>query len=280
MLQDIEPHIFDNHYKNAMPEADDYLLCYRPGHVLLRKMGEVYALPKIADWAGSLHQAIHLFALDGYNCFWLPDISDLPGCSWEKTDALRYIDSHEVVFAGITGYHVANWYQSNRFCGKCGTGTLVKEDERALVCPRCGNLIFPKISPAIIVAITCGDKILMARGTHYGGAYFSHLAGYVDVGETLEAAVEREVMEEVGIHVHHITYYKSQPWPFSGSLMIGFFAQADSDEPLRIDENEIMEAGWFDRENLPARSSGLSISADMTNAFLKGTYPKRMSSER
>ncbi len=280
MLQDIEPHIFDNHYKNAMPEAEDYLLCYRQGYVLLRKKGNEYALPRIADWDGPLHQAIHLFTLDGYNCFWLPNIGDLPGCVWEKTDTLRHIGNNEVIFAGITGYHVANWYQENRFCGKCGSPTLLKEDERALVCSQCGNLIFPRISPAVIVAITCGDKILLARGAHYGGAYFSHLAGYVDVGETLEAAVKREVMEEVGIEVDHITYYKSQPWPFSGSLMIGFFAQADAEVPLRIEESEILEAGWYHRDNLPVRSSALSIAGDMTEAFLAGNYPHNLQKSR
>jgi NAD+ diphosphatase len=163
-----------------------------------------------------------------------------------------------------------NWYMQNKFCGKCGTRTQKKPDERALICPECNTVVFPKISPAVIVAIICNDKILLARGLNFSGNWYSLLAGYVDVGESLEEALAREVMEEVGLEIKNIRYYKSQPWPLSGSMMIGFMAEADETRPLTIDTSEISEAAWFTRGNLPPHSSLISIAGEMIEKFDKG----------
>lgn len=273
MLQDIAPHTFDNHYRQVKPLAGDYLLCFRPGQVLLRQHAAGYALPRLQEYPGDWNQAVFCFLFDELPCFWLPDKGDIPGCVWIETKTLRKIPNNAVVFAAITGYHLYYWYLNNRFCGCCGASTQHKTDERALFCPQCGHLIFPKISPAVIVAITCGDEILLGRGAHYGGAYYSHLAGYVDIGESLEEAVAREVKEEVGLTIRDIRYYKSQPWPFSGSLMVGFFAHANRNASLKVDTNEILDAGWFHREHLPFHASNLSIAGDMLDAFVRGDYP-------
>jgi NAD+ diphosphatase len=124
--------------------------------------------------------------------------------------------------------HLKNWYEDHRYCGKCGSKTYHKADERALVCPDCGHLMFPKISPAIIVAIISGDRILLARNASFRDGFFSLVAGYTDVGET----IAREVREEVGLTISNVRYYKSQPWAFSCSLMLGFIAEADDSQAI------------------------------------------------
>lgn len=131
-------------------------------------------------------------------------------------------------------------------------------------------MIYPKISPAIIVAIVCGNNILLARGSNFRGSWYSLIAGYADVGESLEDTVKREVKEEVGLDVRNIRYYKSQPWPLSGSMMIGFVAEADDHQPVSVDRREIAEAAWFTRGRLPEYSMRLSIAGEMIEKFDKG----------
>lgn len=147
---------------------------------------------------------------------------------------------------------------------------LINPMKERIVCTACGTTQFPKISPAIIVAIVSGDKILLAKGAHSTTGWYSLIAGYVDIGETIEDAVHREVMEEVGIKLNTLRYYKSQPWPLSGSLMIGFVATADDIHPLRIETKELSHAEWFSRGTLPSVSSPLSIAGEMIQAFEKG----------
>ena len=164
------------------------------------------------------------------------------------------------------------WRNNNSFCGKCGSKMELKKDERAIVCPQCNLVTFPKISPAVIVAITCNNKILLAKGKNYRGDFYALIAGYVDVGESIEETVIREVKEEVGLDIKNLKYYKSQPWPFSASLMLGFVAEADDTQPIIIDEKEIKEARWFPRDNLPPHASNISISGDLIEAFEKGVF--------
>ncbi|HEX2959410.1 MAG TPA: NAD(+) diphosphatase, partial [Chitinispirillaceae bacterium] len=176
----------------------------------------------------------------------------------------------EIAWAGLVGYDLMNWYSKNDYCGKCGTKTRHKTDERAIECPSCNTLVFPKISPAIIVAILCKDKILLARNSNFPAAWYSLIAGYADVGESLEETVRREVREEVGIDVRNIRYYKSQPWPLTGSMMVGFIAEADDTQPISVDTKEIVEASWFTRGNLPSHPPELSISGELIGMFDRG----------
>jgi NAD+ diphosphatase len=162
-----------------------------------------------------------------------------------------------------------NWYSQNKYCGKCGSKTEKKTDERAIACSNCNTSIYPKISPAIIVAITCNNKILLASNSNFPANWFSLIAGYADIGESLEETVIREVKEEVGLDVKNIRYYKSQPWPYSGSMMIGFFAKADDTQPIYPDKKEIMEAHWFTKDNLPNHPTNISIAGEMIELFAK-----------
>ncbi|MCX7772124.1 MAG: NAD(+) diphosphatase [Clostridia bacterium] len=152
-----------------------------------------------------------------------------------------------------------NWDLTSRFCGKCGSANCDKEDERAKLCPKCGHIFYPRISPAPITAVTRDNQILLAHSTRFPGNMHSLIAGFSEVGETLEDCVKRELMEEVGIRVKNIRYFGSQPWPYPDSLMIGFIADYDSGE-IRVDGIEISHAEWFPYDKLPELPSRLSIA--------------------
>lgn len=160
--------------------------------------------------------------------------------------------THEEIREAAKARELAEWRETNRFCGKCGERMAPHSNpqERALVCPKCGYAAYPALAPAVIVLVTRGDEILLQRNSHYRSAHWSLVAGFVDPGETLEEAVRREAAEEASITVKDIRYASSQPWPFPSNLMIGFRAEYESGE-LTPDGEEVIESGWFRRDNLP-----------------------------
>ena len=146
--------------------------------------------------------------------------------------------------------------------------------ERALICDSCSETIYVNISPAVAVAITNGDKILMARSVYGTFRRFALIAGYMEIGESFEDTIKREVMEEVGLKVKNLRFYKSQPWSVSDSLMIGFYADLEGDDTITCQESEIAEARWFNREEIDPDLSQISLSYEMIEQFRLGTYPK------
>ncbi len=167
---------------------------------------------------------------------------------------------------------IMDWDRTHQFCGQCGDRTADKKDERAKVCTKCGAVSYPRMSPAIIVAIRKGEQILLARASRFPEGLYSVIAGFVEPGESLEECLKREVREETGIEVNNIRYFGSQAWPFPNSLMIGFTADYAGGE-IAIDGREIMDAGWFRAENLPTIPERLSIARRLIDHFLaKGDF--------
>ena len=155
---------------------------------------------------------------------------------------------------------LVEWERTHRFCGRCGTPTEPAPGERARRCPACGLLAFPRLAPAIIVLVERDDgRALLARGATFPIPMYSCLAGFVEPGETLEEAVHREVLEEVGIEIDGVRYWASQPWPFPHSLMLGFNARYVGGE-LVLDETEIVDAKWYRHDDLPPIPPGMSIA--------------------
>ncbi len=164
---------------------------------------------------------------------------------------------------------VVAWEQTHRFCGKCGSLTQDLSGERAKVCPECGFISYPRICPAVITAVFKENKILLAHARSFKGDMHSLVAGFVEAGETLEEAVEREIMEEIGLKVKNVEYWGSQPWPYPNSLMLGFTAEYESGE-INVDGVEISHAQWYDVENLPELPPKVSIARKIIDWYSKG----------
>lgn len=163
---------------------------------------------------------------------------------------------------------IVNWDKNHMYCGKCGTETETMEDDRAKICPECGFTSYTRISPAIITAIIKDEKILMAKHSYGLKDRYALIAGFLEAGETLEEAVKREVMEEVGIEVKDIKYFGSQPWPFPNSLMIGFTANYAGGE-IEVDGNEIVDAKWFGVNEVSKFPSRISIASELVEWYLE-----------
>ncbi len=151
------------------------------------------------------------------------------------------------------------WLSLHRFCGRCGTQAVLAQGDRAMVCPECGNRMYPKLAPCVIGVVVRGDEVLLAHGVRHANGIYTALAGFVEVGETAEQAFAREVKEEVGINVKNLEYLGSQNWPFPHQLMLAFVADYDSGE-IDIDENEIIHADWFKKTELPSLPGSYTIA--------------------
>ncbi len=181
---------------------------------------------------------------------------------------LYYRMEDDLFWAAGYAFQIAQFDRTHRYCGRCGTKTRDAENERAKICPGCGLINYPRVSPSMIVAVIKEDKILLARSTRFKSGFYSVLAGFVEPGETLEDCVKREVREEVGIDVKNIRYFGSQPWPFPHSLMVGFIADYDKGE-IAIDEDEIAAAGWYSAADLPEIPGKISIARRLIDWFLE-----------
>ena len=276
MLQDMEFGRLENEFRNIAATGQDTVLCFREGQVLIcRSADDSLTLPTWKQLGGQ-GSARYLFRLQEQNYFlWTDTAPETPeeGFGYEPVRQLRQLKSKEICFAVMTGWHLYNWYRVNRFCGCCGTPTEHDDKERMLRCPQCGNMIFPRISPAVIVAVTDGDRLLLSK--YAGRAYtrYALIAGYTEIGETIEETVRREVLEEVGLHVKNLRYYKSQPWGVDGNVLMGFFCDVEGSTDIHIDETELSMADWYPRNALPAHDDGISLTREMIRTFEEGNEP-------
>jgi len=163
------------------------------------------------------------------------------------------------------------WLKDHQYCGRCAQPLVMRQDDRALYCAACDHRHYPRLSPCVIMLVTQGSRCLLAVHKRAQAPIHTALAGFVEVGETLEQAVAREVLEEVGVEVSHCEYVASQPWPFPGQLMMGFIAQAAREAPaIDIQDDEIAEAQWFKFDQLPALIPPLqTLSGQLIRHFVE-----------
>ena len=193
-----------------------------------------------------------------------------PPAPWElKTlrELFTFLPEMQFTIAG-RARQLLTWDLHHRYCGRCASPTRRLPTEHVRVCPSCQLQCYPRLSPAVIMSVTRGDEILLARAGKFPGKMHSVLAGFVEPGETLEEAVAREVMEETAIRVDNIRYFGSQPWPFPHSLMIAFTCEYQSGT-LQIDGDEIVEAEWYGADNLPGLPNSVSIARRLIDDFLE-----------
>ena len=280
MIQDIEPkHLYNEWKKNAVPKKSSAVVQFRGQDLLCRIDDNGLKFPSRAQFTEPDEAFTYLFELDGreYYLFFDENERALDGYSYRNIGLFRTEKPKELAYAAVSAWHLCSWYRDARYCGRCGEKLVHDGNERMMRCPKCGNMIFPRINPSVIVAVTHGDYLLL---TKYAPSHSSHrqyalVAGYTEVGETLEQTVHREVMEEVGLKVKNLRYYKSQPWSFSGSLLAGFYCDVDGDPSITLDREELSVAEWFDRASLPETPNLISLTGEMIECFRQGKEPKQ-----
>ena len=276
MIQDIEPKIMNNQYKDAKPEAGDFILCFYQDRIYVGEDQENLVFPEFSQLEreckcnelGTVSYC-YLFSIDEQNYFLMLEEQELylEHFIYLKMFGIRSCAPKEQVMAAATAYHLYVWYRDNRFCGRCAHKLEHDSKERMLKCPACRNMVFPKIAPAIIVGVTHKNKILMTRYANREYKKYALIAGFTEIGETAEQTVRREVWEEAGLHVKNIQYYKCQPWGFDSNLLLGYFAELDGDSSIEMDEEELSEAVWIKREDIEKDESHLSLTHEMIMFF-------------
>lgn len=284
MIQEIAPMILNNQYEPRVPKDSDCVICFcgnskKDDQILLLSGAETIAFPSVANLDVCEDELRFLFAIDDVAYFMYDSkdlkqgLVDLPeGYGYEPIRVLRRNNPQVNCFAGMTAYHLFVWYRDNRFCGQCGSPTDHDEKLRMVKCPHCGNMIFPKIAPAVIIGVIKDDEILIS---HYAGREYKGralLAGFCEIGETPEETVAREVLEEVGLKVKNIRYYKSQPWGFDSNLLLGYFCELDGDAVMKLDEEELASARFVKREEIEPDPNLFSLTATMIEEFRTGKY--------
>jgi NAD+ diphosphatase len=252
---------------------DDLWFLFNDGKLLIKNLEGDCAITTAKDievlgvqsrhrqYLGVLNH-IHCYTAEASNHRPLPE----PFAFHDIRSLFNRMDEAMILAAG-TANQLVLWDQNHRHCGKCGSPTQTLTDERAKTCPKCGLTNYPRLSPAIIVAIVRDNRILLANSKRFPGKMYSVLAGFVEPGESIEDCVEREVKEEVGIAVKNIRYFGSQPWPFPDSLMIGYTAEWAHGE-IEVDEAEICDADWFSADNLPSIPTKISIAGKLIDWFV------------
>jgi NAD+ diphosphatase len=255
------------------PSESGWWFIFSGNKLLVQSNEERFSVPFFEDRALLKFEIIRkqfVGRLDGHPCYSAesgPHARTPDGMSFVGLRPLfGHLDDRVFRLAG-RAFQIMNWDRTHQFCSQCGHPTRDKGDETAKLCPACGFVSFPVMSPAIIVAVTRGDNILLARAGRFPSEMYSVLAGFVEPGESLEECVRREVGEEVGVEVTNICYFGSQPWPFPNSLMIGFTAEYQGGE-IRIDEKEIVDAGWFKADSLPKIPDKISIARRLIDWFV------------
>lgn len=282
MIQDIAPHGLANEYDGKLvPQQGDTVLYVRGMDLAVRYEGDKsFALPAVGEPSVADDGLTYLFSLDG-RAFWLaPEAGRAEPPAGFDMVSHRTLRSdkrgpRELMFAVYTGVHLGGWYAANRFCGACGQPMAHHQSLRALRCPSCGHMVFPRLNPAVIVCVCdpARDKIVLTR--YAKGRYIpidALVAGFVEIGETIEECVHREVREELGLEVDNIRYYKSQPWGVAGDILSGFWCDVVGDPTLHIDEDELGRAEWVGPDQIAGQPDDFSLTNEMMCTWRDAHY--------
>ena len=288
MIQDISPWRLRIEFEPRRPDAGDFVFDFGTEGLLL-KQGEGLSFPTLEEWQalygeGESPRLIYAFRLEhelepGREMRFfltLPGTGASPAApeGWERLPA-RALWGYGwgwPAFAGITAFHLHCWYSTRRFCGRCAAPLQTGEKERSLVCPQCGHVEYPSIPPSVLVAVRDGERILLTRYNRPGTPRYVLVAGYVEAGETAEQAAAREVLEETGVRIKNLRYIGSQPWGLSGTLSLAFSAELDGSDAITWDEEELSEACWMHRKDVPPVPNEESITMRIISGFRNGEW--------
>ena len=273
MIQDIEPRIFSNEFRDKKAEEKDLFLAYKGDSVLVREDKDKLWYPSFSDCLESHPQLMDnsqfLFTIDDLNYYLVEydRLDELAGWSYVSNSRFRSEKKYWRSFAGVVGWQLNRWYKDHKFCRRCGEKLKASDTQRLLYCESCGMTVYPTISPCIIVGLYDKDRLLLTKYANRQYQRYALIAGFNEIGESLEQTVRREVMEEVGLKVKNIKYYKSQPWPFTDTLLAGFFAELDGDDKIVLDEEELSVGIWMNREDIPKQDNRISLTGEMMEVF-------------
>lgn len=269
MIQDIYPHIFDNAFIITEAKPDDTVLVFSDDMLLNDYDLENRAI-RYPTYKELINEAKLIYAFSVDNKRYFIDLNDNNAHNYSFTPVREFrslsLEKNIDLFIVYSAYHLYKWYKNNTYCGRCGKTMIPAEKERALRCPVCDNIVYPRINPAVIIGVTNNDKIILTRYKK-GFNQNALVAGFTEFGETLEETVQREVMEEVGLKVKNIRYYKSQPWGIAQDLLAGFFCEVDGDDTIHMDESELKYASWVKREDIILQDSNYSLTNEMMKLF-------------
>ena len=268
MFQTIDPYVFDNHFEPYEPSPEDQAVFLKDRRVFVLRDEDGLYLPKCGKYEADYS---YLFSVSGVR-FFLG--RELPDALKEADSFLGYRDlfgqrPEWLAFAAMIGLQIGCWYEDSTFCGRCGERMKHSPKERAMICPHCGRTVYPRINPVIITAVRDGERLLLTKYAR-GFDRYALVAGFAEVGETIEETVKREVFEEVGVHVKNIAFFGSQPWPHSESLLLGFVCDADGDTAITLQRSELSEGIWMLREQVPVQENTLSLTSTLIEAFRTG----------
>lgn len=301
MIQDIGAGRYRNEYRPKPPVQEDYVLFYRGRELFVKCEEDQISFLTYGELIQTFPEVkgleTYLFSLDGRSYYLYREAEkiqvqtdkekeqlcdDQTGLrtehslvsalvvfdtfGWQKIELLRTAVPREQAFAGVTGFQLYGWYASRRYCPRCGQKMQHDEKERMMRCPACSQTEYPKICPAVIVGVTNGDKLLLTKYAGRTHKSYALIAGFAEIGESIEETVHREVMEEVGLKVKNLRFYRSQPWSFSDTLLMGFYAELDGESQITLDETELSVGKWCTREEIPD-DDGLSLTREMMHQF-------------
>ena len=268
MIQDLDKYCFYNQYdKKTFPQSTDYVLVFKDKEVLV-KQAEDGALQLPKAYAFNQDSLIYLFKIDNTAFFLSPDCNtQVESFAFKSVQIFRNDNPRHLCFAIACAYHLYTWYQRTKFCGACSHKLELSATQRAMVCKHCGQIYFPTIAPAVIVAITDGDKVVVTRYKDRPYRGIALIAGFCEFGESVEQTAAREAMEEVGLKIKDLKYFGSQPWGTDSNLLIGFMAKVDGSTTIIRDEGELSEAMWIERDKIEKIDSDISLTKTMINYF-------------
>ena len=272
MFQDI-PNKFNIDFDSRKIDGDDFVLSYGEKNVLCRFDEENHAVfPRLSDFTNQI-ETVYAFCIDGQRYFLsLDDNAYANGFEYKKLNLLKNACADINQFAGITGFHYHAFHRENKFCGTCGGRLFHNPEKRCMICESCKNEIFPKISPAVIVGVIDEntDSIVLTKYAEGDYKKYALVAGFAEMGESAEDAAKREVMEETGLEITDLKYYKSQPWGFAQNLLMGYFAKVKNSREIHMDETELSEAVWVNRKNVDVQPDSISLTGEMMWTFKNG----------
>ena len=283
MIQDIGEQSFRIEYIDRAPDSNSKVMFFNNGKLLVIHVSEKehdIDYPEYDKISEQCKELTYLFSLDDtayFRCELKENEAEIirqtlsqkgMRATFEIRSFFRQVRPNALALVSITGMHLNGWYEKTVFCGACAHKLIHDQKERMMRCPSCGNMIFPRINPAVIVAVTHEDKVLVTRYKDREYKNLALIAGFNEIGESLEETVRREVMEEAGIKVKNIKYYKSQPWGFADNILVGYFCEADGNTDIVMDEEELSMAKWIKRSEIPINTESFSLTWEMINSLV------------